>query len=470
MLANPGARLSVSISDSMTVEVRLGHKEIRIGRGREADLQLPDRSVSRFHARIYRFGNRYFLSDLGSRNGTHVDGKTITQLPLDDGHTFTIGPYRIHFLWPAGAQLPGEEPTLAPGASPPPSPAPTVSGAPSSSAEPTTAPVKKRANIEQETLNSSFDMVGESPPVRKLIETIRRVGSSDAAVLIEGETGSGKELVARGLHNASSRSYRPFIVVNCGAISPELIESELFGHERGAFTGATAQRRGAFELAHNGTIFLDEIGELPYSLQPKLLRALEQKEIKRVGGNETLLADARILAATNRNLKEEVTKKTFREDLYFRVGAICISSPPLRDRREDIAPLSKHFLALLGTGTRPVPSLSPAALDILISHDWPGNIRELRNAIQRAVVMSEGDELTAADFSFLCASSHSCAGQDAASQSLTRWEQSERTNILAELSRQSGNKTRTAKTLGIAKSTLFEKLKKYGISLQETDR
>ncbi|MCL1925967.1 MAG: sigma 54-dependent Fis family transcriptional regulator [Syntrophorhabdaceae bacterium] len=472
MNTDPGAKLAVSISDSMTVEVRLGLKEIRIGRGREADLQLPDRSVSRFHARIYRFGNRYFLADLGSRNGTHFNGKPVTQLPLDDGQTFTIGPYRIHFLWPAGAPMPGEEPTVAPGASLPPSNATAVSGpGTTSSAESASASSPKRVTIERETANDTFGMVGESRPIRKLIDTIRRVGPSDAAVLIEGETGSGKELVARGLHNASNRSYRPFIVVNCGAISPELVESELFGHERGAFTGATAQRRGAFELAHNGTIFLDEIGELPYTLQPKLLRALEQKEIKRVGGNETLLANARILAATNRNLKEEITKKTFREDLYFRVGAISISAPPLRERKEDIVPLSRHFLALLSAGsTHPIPTLSHAALDILISHDWPGNVRELRNAIQRAVVMAEGEELAAADFSFLSASSHTSSSEQDTSQGLTRWEQAERTNILAELSRQSGNKTRTARVLGIAKSTLFEKLKKYGISSQETDR
>ena len=465
---DPGARLSVSISDSMTVEVRLGLKEIRIGRGREADLQLPDRSVSRFHARIYRFGNRYFLADMSSRNGTHINGKPVTQLPLDDGQTFTIGPYRIHFLWPAGTPLPGDEPTVAPGASPLPSIAPAASAASDATYLPPIS-ARKLANTERENINDTFGMIGNSQPIRKLIETIRRVGPSDAAVLIEGETGSGKELVARGLHNASNRSYRPFIVVNCGAISPELIESELFGHERGAFTGATAQRRGAFELAHNGTIFLDEIGELPYALQPKLLRALEQKEIKRVGGNETLLADARILAATNRNLKEEVIKKTFREDLYFRIGAICISASPLRQRREDIAPLSKHFLALLSTNTaRPIPTLSPAAFAILVSHDWPGNVRELRNAIQRAVVMAEGEKLDAADFSFLHTSSNDSTEQGA--QELTRWEQAERTNILAELSRQNGNKTRTAKALGIAKSTLFEKLKKYGIASQETDR
>jgi len=470
-MTDPYARISVSISDSMKVEVRLGLKEIRIGRGREADLQLPDRSVSRLHARIYRFGNKYFLADLGSRNGTYVNGKLITQIPLDDGHTFIIGPYRIHFLQPVAASSPGDEPTVAPGASASPAPtAPACSATTALSDNAAPAPAKKPASTQRETSDKAFGMVGKSLPIRNLIETIRRVGPSDAAVLIDGETGSGKELIARGLHDASNRSFRPFIVVNCGAISPELIESELFGHERGSFTGATAQRRGAFELAHNGTIFLDEIGELPYTLQPKLLRALEQKEIKRVGGNEILLADARILAATNRNLKEEVAKKAFREDLYFRIGAIGISAPSLRERREDIAPLAEHFLTLLSANSaRPVPKLSPAALDILISHDWPGNVRELRNAIQRAVVMSAGDELDATDFSFLRSASNTCPEHETP-QGLTRWEQSERTNIIAELSRQGGNKTRTARVLGIAKSTLFEKLRKYGVSSQETDR
>ncbi|MEW6720170.1 MAG: sigma 54-interacting transcriptional regulator [Thermodesulfobacteriota bacterium] len=455
--ADPGARLSVSITDGMTVEVRLGLKEVRIGRGPEADLQLPDRSVSRLHARIYRVGNRYFLADLGSRNGTHVDGKPVTQLPLDDGHTFQIGPYRIHFLRPDASSSLCEEPTVAPGpiAALPVSAPPSASGRPPVSHTPVDAP---------------FGLVGGSSPIRKLIETVRRVGASDAAVLIEGETGSGKELVARGLHDASDRADRPFIVVNCGAISPELIESELFGHEKGAFTGATSQRKGAFELAHNGTIFLDEIGELPYSLQPKLLRALEQREIKRVGGNETLSADARVLAATNRNLKAEVAKKEFREDLYFRVGAITVAVPPLRERREDIAALARHFLTALGARSpRPMPSLSPEALDALISHDWPGNVRELRNAIQRAVVMGEGAELRAGDFAFL-RDGAADASADGAPDGLTRWEQAERTNILAELARQGGNKTRTARSLGIAKSTLFEKLKKFGINAQESDR
>ena len=457
---DPGGRLSVSISDGMTVEVRLGQKEVKLGRGREADLQLPDPSVSRLHAKVFRVGRQYFLADLRSRNGTHADGKRITQLALEDGVMFRVGPFRIRFHGPVSGFEAGEAPTVPPG---------TASLLTESvGAEPVRAP--KRAGASTAAVEAPFGLIGGSAHVRKLVATIRRVAASDVPVLIEGETGSGKELVARGIHDASARRERPFIVVNCGAISPELIESELFGHERGAFTGATAQRKGAFELANNGTIFLDEIGELPLSLQPKLLRVLEQKEFKRVGGNDLLLADVRILAATNRNLREEVARKAFREDLYFRVGAITVPIPPLRDRREDVAPIARHFLSGMGnaaSGT--VPALSPAALDALVTHDWPGNVRELRNAIQRAVVMADGGELTGPDFSFLRQPAKPGAEPEGPS-GLSRWEQAERTNILGELARQMGNKSKTARELGIAKSTLFEKLKKYGIRTAEFDR
>jgi len=271
---DPGARLSVTISSGMTVEVRLGQKEVKIGRGHEADLQLPDPSVSRIHAKVFRVGLQYFLTDLRSRNGTHADGKRITQLALEDGRMFQVGPFRIHFHRPLPGFTAGEEPTT---------PAGTASAL-TDSVDATPVRVMKRTNPPTVAGESPFGLIGGSAHVRKLVATIRRVAASDVPVLIEGETGSGKELVARGIHDASARRERPFIVVNCGAISPELIESELFGHEKGAFTGATAQRKGAFELANNGTIFLDEIGELPIALQPKLLRALEQKEVKRSEG------------------------------------------------------------------------------------------------------------------------------------------------------------------------------------------
>jgi DNA-binding NtrC family response regulator len=405
-------------------------------------------------------GRQYFIADLSSRNGTHADGKRITQLALEDGNMFQVGPFRIHFHRPISGLHAGEEPTAPPGM------------ASSVGVYPEADPVRgrKRTEAATDTGKTAFGLIGGSAHVRKLVSTIRRVAASDVPVLIEGETGSGKELVARGIHDASARRERPFIVVNCGAISPELIESELFGHEKGAFTGATAQRKGAFELANGGTIFLDEIGELPITLQPKLLRSLEQKEVKRVGGNDLLLADVRILAATNRNLREEIARKAFREDLYFRIGAITVTIPPLRDRREDVAPIARHFLSGMGTSVSvPLPILSPSALDALISHDWPGNVRELRNAVQRAVVMSEGGELTGDDFSFLRQTATQGAEPENPS-GLSRWEQAERTNILGELARQMGNKTKAARELGIAKSTLFEKLKKYGIRTSEFDR
>jgi len=457
---DPGARLSVTISNGMTVEVRLGQKEVKIGRGHEADLQLPDPSVSRLHAKVFRVGQQYFLADLRSRNGTHADGKRITQLSLEDGRMFQVGPFRIHFHRPASGTSAGEAPTVPPG----------TATAVTRSIEAEPARASKRTEGPTAAVEAPFGLIGGSAHVRKLVATIRRVAVSDVPVLIEGETGSGKELVARGIHDASARRERPFIVVNCGAISPELVESGLFGHEKGAFTGATAQRKGAFELANSGTIFLDEIGELPVSLQPKLLRVLEQKEIKRVGGNDLLAADVRILAATNRNLREEIARKTFREDLYFRVGAITVPVPPLRDRREDVAPIARHFLSGMGgPASGPLPILSPAALDAMISHDWPGNVRELRNAIQRAVVMAESGELTGHDFSFL--RQPATPGTETENPSgLSRWDQAERTNILGELARQLGNKTKTARELGIAKSTLFEKLKKYGIRTAEFDR
>jgi len=450
----------VTISNGMTVEVRLGQKEVKIGRGHEADLQLPDPSVSRLHAKVFRVGMQYFLADLRSRNGTHADGVRITQLALEDGRMFQVGPFRIHFHRPASGFPAGEEPTAPPG----------TSSTITDTAEGEPVRIPKRTEAPTAIGKAPFGLIGGSAHVRKLVATIRRVATSDAPVLIEGETGSGKELVARGIHNASARRERPFVVVNCGAISPELIESELFGHEKGSFTGATAQRRGAFELANGGTIFLDEIGELPIVLQPKLLRVLEQKEVKRVGGNDLLVADVRILAATNRNLREEIARKTFREDLYFRIGAITVSIPPLRDRREDVAPIARHFLAGMRKSTSgPLPGLSPAALDAMISHDWPGNVRELRNAIQRAVVMAETGELTGHDFSFLHREAAPEGGPETPA-GLSRWEQAERTNILGELARQMGNKTKTARELGIAKSTLFEKLKKYGIRTAEFDR
>ncbi len=449
--AEPRATLSVSISDGMTVEFPLGLHEVRIGRGREADLLLLDPSVSRLHARIFRVGTQYFLSDR-SKNGTFVSGTKVTQLHLENGMAFRIGPYQIHFRQEGGSSL-AEPPTVAPGPTTEAEDAPRI-------------PSERRPAAPSPPLG----FVGNSLHIHRIVSEIDRVGRSDLPVLVEGETGCGKELVSRGIHRVSTRRNRPFVVVNCGAISPDLIESELFGHEKGAFTGATAQRKGAFEIAHGGTIFLDEIGELPLPLQPKLLRVLEQKEIKRVGGNETIRVDVRVVAATNRNLREEILRKAFRDDLYYRVSTVTLKVPPLRERREDILTLARHFvLEAAASAERAAPRLSSAAAEFLSSYPWPGNVRELRNAIQRAVVMGQGGPLESGDFAFLLPPDAPPAAGDE-SDPFSRWEQAERQNILSELTRQNWNKTRTARELGIAKSTLFEKLKKYRIRSRESDR
>jgi transcriptional regulator with PAS, ATPase and Fis domain len=450
--AEPRATLSVSISEGMKVEVPLGLHEVRIGRGRGSDLLLIDPSVSRLHTRIFRVGTQYFLSDK-SKNGTFVNGKRVTQLQLETGMAFRIGPYQIHFRQEGGSSL-EEPPTVAPGPTPEDKSVPRIP----SGCRPAVAAYP------------SLGFVGESSHIRRILSEIERVGRSDLPVLIEGETGCGKELVSRGIHRVSARQNRPFVVVNCGAISPDLIESELFGHEKGSFTGATAQRKGAFEIAHGGTIFLDEIGELPLPLQPKLLRVLEQKEIKRVGGNETIPVDVRVVAATNRNLRKEIVQNNFRDDLYFRISAVTITVTPLRERREDILILAHHFvLEAAASAEREVPRLSAAAVAFLSSYSWPGNVRELRNAILRAVVMGHGETLESGDFAFLLPP-EPLLQFERESGSFSRWEQAEKQNILSELTRQNWNKTRAAKELGIAKSTLFEKLKKYRIRSPESDR
>lgn len=244
----------------------------------------------------------------------------------------------------------------------------------------------------------SGEIVGQSDAIKYVLFKITQVAPTDTTVLIMGETGTGKELVARALHGASSRKDRPLVKVNCGALSPTLIESELFGHEKGAFTGAVGRKPGRFELANGGTIFLDEIGELPPELQVKLLRVIQESEFERLGGNKTIKVDVRIIAATNRNLKMEVDRGTFREDLWYRVNVYPITMPPLRQRKEDIPLLVQHFVNTYARKFgKSISSVSPRTMDELQAHSWPGNIRELANVIERAVVHSHGNVLQVVD-------------------------------------------------------------------------
>jgi transcriptional regulator with GAF, ATPase, and Fis domain len=245
---------------------------------------------------------------------------------------------------------------------------------------------------------ASMGVVGESPALRRLMDMVTRVAGTDTSVLILGESGTGKEMVANALHRQSRRAARPFVAINCAALTETLLESELFGHEKGSFTGAVAQKRGKLELAEGGTVFLDEIGELAASLQAKLLRVLQQREFERVGGTRTLKLDVRLIAATNRDLAAEVRRGAFREDLYHRLNVVAFHVPPLRDRREDIPALAAHFLRIsVGRCRRRVADIAPEAMAYLMAYPWPGNVRELENAIERAVVLGQSDLLLPED-------------------------------------------------------------------------
>jgi formate hydrogenlyase transcriptional activator len=307
-------------------------------------------------------------------------------------------------------------------------------------------------------------MVGSSPALRAVLDQVRMVAPTGATVLIEGETGTGKELIARAIHMQSERRQRPFVKVNCAAIPAELLESELFGHERGAFTGALVQRIGRFEAAHGGTLFLDEIGDMPLHLQAKLLRAVQEQEIERVGGNRTIRVDVRIVAATNRDLKAMVEENNFRADLYYRLAVFPLSVPPLRQRREDIPLLTRYFVQKHARRMdRNIRSIPTYALDALTNYEWPGNIRELQNVVERSVVLSNGPELyvTLPELDDKRAPVAPCGRASNITQS------AERTRILQVLREAKGRVGGTdgaAARLGLKRTTLLSRMRKMNIA------
>jgi len=309
-------------------------------------------------------------------------------------------------------------------------------------------------------------MIGDSPPMRNVMDLIRRVAPSAATVLLLGETGTGKELAARMIHDCSPRADHPFIAINCAAFPEALLESELFGHEAGAFTGAAAKKLGHFEVADGGTIFLDEIAETPLSVQVKLLRVLENKEIMRLGGTRPLACDVRIIAATNRELAEEIRQKRFREDLYYRLNVFPIQMPPLRERREDIPRLAEHFIKRLAAEMKtPVPSLSSEALEALKRYDFPGNVRELQNALERACLLcyapsEDGQEPTHILCEHLPAEVRGGGELPAGASTLAEVEKA---MILKRLRESGWNQTQAAHALGISRDNLRYRIKKYGI-------
>jgi two-component system nitrogen regulation response regulator NtrX len=313
---------------------------------------------------------------------------------------------------------------------------------------------------------SEIAMLGESPPLRRLKEEIARVAPTDARVLVTGENGTGKELVARQIHRLSQRAESPLVEVNCAAIPEDLIESELFGHVKGSFTGAAEDRRGKFEEADGGTLFLDEVGDMSARTQAKVLRALQEGRFTRVGGSRPIASDARVLSATNKNLSEEIGRGAFREDLYFRLAVVPLPVPALRERTDDIPLLARHFLreASLRFGRKP-KTLSPAAVEALQGYRWPGNVRELKNLIERMMILSPTEEIRRED---LPAEIRDRFDEGIAPDAPLRTARDdfERRYILAALKRHRGNVSRTAEALDLERSNLYRKLRAYGIEVE----
>jgi transcriptional regulator with PAS, ATPase and Fis domain len=348
VIAGPDAGSEITSTRDRTV----------VGTHKTADFRLEDNTVSRFHCEISLPGGVPTIMDLGSANGTMVDGCSVVQAHLRSGSIVTLGHTQIRFdLGLDHVDIP-----LSP----------------------------------RETFGV---MVGRSQAMRAAFALLERAAASEATVLIEGETGTGKEAAAHSIHVESGRKAGPFVVVDCGAIPPDLLESELFGHERGAFTGAVSAREGAFEAASGGTIFLDEIGELGANLQPKLLRALEGREVKRVGSNSYVSIDVRVIAATNRNLRSEVNAKKFRADLYYRLAVLEVRLPPLRERPDDLPLLVDNLLIGLDAADSPEATIvrGEEILGAMRSHSWPGNVRELRNYVERCLAMHAAAPLPVGD-------------------------------------------------------------------------
>jgi len=357
-----GFRVEVVAGPDAGKSAQATRRSLEVGAHSSSDLVLTDEHVSRRHLRIDVEPQGCMLYDLGSTNGTRVGGVRVRVAPLEDGAMIECGQSKLRFSF---------------------------------SDAPVRVPLAEKDDFE--------GLLGRSVAMRELFALLDRVAPTDAAVLIQGETGTGKERVARALHGRSKRAGRPFAVFDCAAVPPTLIEAELFGHEKGAFTGATDRRAGVFERADGGTVFLDELGELALELQPKLLRVLESNELFRVGASKPTPIDVRIVAATHRDLGARISEGQFREDLYYRLAVVTVAIPPLRERRDDIPLLASHFarehvFADEKTG-KPAPGWE-AIFDFMTGYDWPGNVRELRNVVERAVIMSDpkllrGDPLDA---------------------------------------------------------------------------
>jgi transcriptional regulator with PAS, ATPase and Fis domain len=421
---------------SNKLELPLGVSPVVIGSDPECDLFVDDPLVSRKHCEIRRDGRAVVIRDLGSKNGTFVDKVAVREAYLEPKVAVTIG----------GARL----------------------------------------TLEAERGSSRLELsrgvhfgraLGASVAMRALFANLERAAQTDETIVLLGESGTGKELLARGIHDVSHRRAGPFVVFDCSAVAPTLLEAELFGYVRGAFTGAVQPHAGVFEQAHGGTLFIDELGELPADLQPKLLRALEARQVRRIGATDWLQVDVRIVAATHRDLRARVAAKQFREDLYYRLAVVEASIPPLRDRRDDIPLLVEHFLRGMSP-PRSWADLPPNASELLRAHDWPGNVRELRNTVARLILFPSSAPTassSATDASGGRPTDARPAAFDGAAQSSALLglplrearevmvEQFERAYIAAKLGEHAGNVSRTAEAMHVSRQFLHRLLERYGL-------
>lgn len=415
-----GLELSVTEGPDQGKCVRIGAQPRRIGTALGCDLQLTDRTVSRLHCELVSRADGVVIWDRGSTNGTLVDGVRINEAYVHAGCTVRLGDTLLR-------AVAVERPTML--------------------------PLSARTSFGK--------ILGASAQMRNIYAVLERVAPTDTTVLVTGETGTGKELVARELHEASRRSSGPFVTVDCGAIPETLMESELFGHVRGAFTGATSSRAGVFEEADGGTLFFDEIGELTLSLQPKLLRVLETRMVRRVGGNSSRQVDVRIIAATNRSLAQSVNEGTFREDLYYRLAVIEVELPPLRARREDVPMLVQHFVERFGGSQVTLPE---GVTNALAQRGWPGNVRELRNYVQRALSLGWDAARAQGPTPAQMPPSLATLAELPFKEARDAWvEQFEGVYVQAVLERTGGNISRAAELAGINRRSLHRIISRLGL-------
>jgi DNA-binding NtrC family response regulator len=403
------------------IEYRLTPRApFNIGGNEDNDLIVEDPFISAYHARITNQNGRWFIHDLDSTNGTQVNGLKVREAELPTPAKIVVGKVTLDF---------------------------------SASA----------SNTDDD--DAFYGMIAKSEKMHRIFAMVKRFAGAKEPVLVVGESGSGKELVARALHDASPRARGPYLALNCGALNPTVVESELFGHEEGAFTGADETKDGAFSATSGGTLFLDEIGELPLDLQPKLLRVLETQTVRRIGGTKEIPVDTRIVAATHRNLEELVEDGRFREDLFHRLFVLSLRVPPLTERPDDILPLTRHFLKT--QSPRPL-ELTSDAEEALRDYTWPGNIRELRNVLVRAILMSDADRIDASDLQF-SRDAFTTRSSDVR-RKVRRQDEVERDKMLEILDACGGNRAEAARMLGVSKSTFHDRLKRHGIGNKFGDR